>query len=313
MSMMKRYFTICLLLVCIGTPTMAQEDSTRTNADEVKALREEIEMLKKKQEQSERAEKRSERQESMWPKSAPWLITCGNQTLEDKSLGVKYKSDLSFSFSTRKTYDLHKKAIGGMLKFGLDLTWLDINVTRYEKGKGLSMESLSTDLLGNVTSGMFNSFEDYFNAADKQALSGNLDDMDIIDIMNRIDVGKFQVSANILAIGPNIRVAPFYPIGLKWLDKIKIGVYAHYVPTYSALILTEKESDPVVCGGYMSCWRFGANLTIGRIGIGVEHEMGDGTLKKWNFNSDSDDKVNVTTDKVDYSMYGSRLYIGVKF
>ena len=193
---------------------------------------------------------------------------------------MKYKSDFSFSTSKRRTYDLHHKAIGGMLKFGIDMTWLDISFTRYEKGKKLSLASLSQSLMGNVTNGTFANFSDYFNAADKKALSDMSGD-NLTDLVNRIDLGKFQISANILAVGPNVRIAPFYPIGSRFLDKIKIGAYAHYIPTYSALIFTDGESDPVVCGGYMSCWRYGATLSFGTFGIGVERYMGDGNLKRW--------------------------------
>lgn len=248
-----------------------------------------------------------------WPKSSPLLLTYGSQTLEDETLDVKYKSDFAFSLSQRRTYDLHSNAIGGMLKFGIDLNWFDINVARYAKGKGLSLSSLAQNLMGNVTSGTYGTFDDYFDAADRSALAAS-DKQDIADVLNRIDLGKYQVSATIVGVGPSVRVAPFRALGKSWLDRIRVGVYAHYLPTYTALIFTCEDEDPVVCGGYMSCWRYGGNISFGRIGVGVEHQWGKGKLKKFKAGSKDDgDGIDISSEKVSYLLSGTRFYVGIRF
>ena len=250
---------------------------------------------------------------NLWPKSSPTLISFGSQTLKDEALDVKYKSDFSFSLSQRHTYDLHKEAIGGMVKIGIDLNWFDISVARYAKGKGLSLNSLAQSLMGIVTSGPYDSFEDYFDAADQSALAAS-DREDVSDILNRIDLGKYLISATIVGVGPSVRVAPFKSLGKAWLEKFKVGVYAHYLPTYSALIFTSEEEDPAVCGGYMSCWRYGGNITYGRVGIGIEHQWGKGKLKKFSSSSKDDgDGIDITSEKVSYLVSGTRFYVGIRF
>lgn len=55
-----------------------------------------------------------------------------NQTVKNElSSNFNIKSDWGASLSWGKTFYLHKKPIGGMLKFGLDWTWLDINGAGY--------------------------------------------------------------------------------------------------------------------------------------------------------------------------------------
>lgn len=313
--MMTRHITAALLAMLLAQTALAQTaDSTLTaDNDEVTQLREEVAQLREEQDRTFKQLRKQSRQEDMWPKSSPIMISYGNQTLEDEALGVKYKSDLSLSVSKRHTYDLHRSAIAGMVKIGLDVSWFDVSVARYEKGKGLSLGDLSQSLMGNVTSGVYGSFEDYFNTADNKALAAS-DHQGLSDIINRVDLGKFQISANVVGIGPSVRVAPFYPIGKRWLDKIKVGFYFHYLPTFSALVFTSENEDPVVCGGYMSCWRYGGNITFGRIGIGVEHQWGEGKLKKFNFGSDDDDEgINITSEKVNYLVKGTRFYVGFRF
>ena len=54
------------------------------------------------------------------------------QTLTFPELGdMTWKSDLGVSFSSGQTYYLHKKPIAGMMKFGLDVTWFDVNYVKY--------------------------------------------------------------------------------------------------------------------------------------------------------------------------------------
>ncbi len=52
------------------------------------------------------------------------------QTLTDKSTGIELQSDFGVSLSSGKTYYLHKKPLAGMIKFGLDWTWMDLNYAK---------------------------------------------------------------------------------------------------------------------------------------------------------------------------------------
>ncbi len=71
------------------------------------------------------------------------------QTLTDKTFGGEIKSDFGVSLSNGKTYYLHKKPIAGMMKFGLDWSWMDINYAKSttqvideENGGAVSSEAM---------------------------------------------------------------------------------------------------------------------------------------------------------------------------
>lgn len=55
------------------------------------------------------------------------------QTLTGQD-GGELKSDLGASISWGRTYYLHRKPLFGMLKFGLDWSWLDLNYAKYGLG-----------------------------------------------------------------------------------------------------------------------------------------------------------------------------------
>lgn len=65
------------------------------------------------------------------------------------------ESKFGFSYSMGRTYYLHKKPLAGMIKFGLDFSYLDVTVASFDNsnGKGLSFgddeEALEIDLKRN--------------------------------------------------------------------------------------------------------------------------------------------------------------------
>lgn len=56
-------------------------------------------------------------------------ISYGLQTL--KSDNTDLKSDMAFAITLGRTYYLHKKPIAGIMKFGLDWSYLDVNFAKY--------------------------------------------------------------------------------------------------------------------------------------------------------------------------------------
>ena len=306
--MTKRYLLAILLAAGMTTTISAQDDTTESIA----AIRQELEQLKAQRRADSLNTATQARDERIWRKSAPWILMYGTQSIDDGT--VRFKSGTSIGLAKRRTYFLHNKAIAGMVKFGLDVGWTELSVTRYAKGKGLSMKGLMSSAMGNVTDGNYATMDDYFDAASKSALDASDErDAEMDDILNRLDVGKFQISGG-FAIGPSIHVVPFYALNKKGLDRIKVGAYFHYVPTFTALVFTGSDEDTSISGGYMGQWRYGVNLRYGRFGIGVEHQWGSGTLKR--FNTESDDKdsdASPVGDKVHYNTSATRFYIGVKF
>ena len=256
--------------------------------------------------------------QEVWKNSSPVGISYSTQTLKEDATGLEYKSDFAFGIFKRKTFNLHKYPIADVLMFGLDVNFLEVSVARYAKGKGLSLGNLAGNLTGTITSGNYASFDDYFNDAYNQAPDEGLDDIDVGGMLNRLNVGKFQITAHVVGIGPSVKVAPFGAGLNSTLSKIKLTGYFHYLPTYSALVFTGDgdDEDPTVCGGYMSCWRGGASLQYGRIGIGVERFWGSGNLKKLKIGDGDNENegLNITKgEKSKYLLSGLRFYVGLKF
>ena len=301
------------LRIIVAAMALASTTTTVSAQEDIASMRQEINELKAQLAEKDKKEANNAQQEKMWRSSSPMIITYGENAIEDEAAGVKYKSDLSVGFAKRHTYYLHNKAIAGMVKFGIDVAWTDFNFTRYAKGKGLSVGTMVNDVMGNVTSGNFNSYEDYFNAAYNNA-QGAEEHIDVSGMLNRLDVGKYQLDATIIGLGPSVKIAPFHPIGKAWLSNIKVSGYFQYLPTMTTLLFSGDEKT-VICGGYMSRWRYGANISFGRFGIGVEHSWGKGNLTSWNVDDDDDDKdgLNITDDKIKYITSGTRLYIGIQF
>lgn len=249
-----------------------------------------------------------ERNADIWKKSAPVILGYNWQSLTDNSniLTPKYKSSVAINLSTRRTFYLHKKALGSMAKFGLDLTWMDMSMAMYAKGKGIigSIKDAIGGVTGNTASGTFDNFDDYFNTAKDNAIS-NYNDDDEFDFSS-IDVGKMQLSVGILGIGPSIRLAPFYPLNKPALDKIRLTLYFHYQPTFTLVAFTGDET--FVNGGYVGMWRYGANLAYGRFGIGIEHSWAKNNKLSTMFSDEDDDH----SGKRNFNFSSTRLYIAFK-
>ncbi len=124
-SMKKIYILMGLLLVVSGVRAQEQgQDDTSRRLDSlqqvVNRLTTNVETLEK-----------DNLNQAIWKDRAKYFnIGYVNQTVTDKTFGGEIKSDFGVSLSSGKTYYLHKKPIVGMIKFGLDWTWLDINYAK---------------------------------------------------------------------------------------------------------------------------------------------------------------------------------------
>lgn len=123
--MKKICFLMGLLLAVTGVGAQEQNgDATTQRLDSlqqvVNTLTSNVETLEKE-----------ELNRKIWKDRAKYFnLGYVNQTLTDKTQGFDVKSDFGVSLSNGKTYYLHKKPIAGMIKFGLDWTWLDINYAK---------------------------------------------------------------------------------------------------------------------------------------------------------------------------------------
>ena len=138
---------ICLLALCaVSYGTYAQE-SERTGGDSrrLDSLQQVVNALSSRVEDTERAELNR----AVWKDRAKYFnLGYVRQTLADKTYGGELKSDFGASLSWGKTYYLHRKPLFGMLKFGLDWSWMDINYAKsaVEMFDESSAEDFSSDV-----------------------------------------------------------------------------------------------------------------------------------------------------------------------
>lgn len=123
--MRVKNFIIVSLLGLLSVPAMAQNiDEERT--DSLQQIVDEI-SEKNKQLEAEALDKK------IWKDRAKYFnISYVKQSLSPADVDYKYNSSLGVAITNGRTYYLHKKPILGMIKFGIDWSFFDVNVAMYE-------------------------------------------------------------------------------------------------------------------------------------------------------------------------------------
>lgn len=123
---MKKIYVVMGLLLGV-TGAWAQETSDEATAQRLDSLQQVVNQLTSNVTTLEK----ENQSRAIWKDRSKYFnIGYVNQTLTDQGNGREFKSDFGVSLSSGKTYYLHKKPIAGMIKFGLDWTWLDINYAK---------------------------------------------------------------------------------------------------------------------------------------------------------------------------------------
>lgn len=123
--MRKTLLSICAVILCLSA-TAHPSDSKSETSDSTTVQY----ILENKQKDDTDLYAEYER---IWKRRSKFInIGYVFQTLTFPELdNMKWKSDIGISFSSGQTYYLHKKPIAGMMKFGLDVTWFDVNYAKY--------------------------------------------------------------------------------------------------------------------------------------------------------------------------------------
>ena len=103
-----------------------------------------------------------------------------------------------------------------------------------------------------------------------------------------INLGNHLIDAS-LRVGPSLTINP--------IDKLKVHLYFHYVPTYSMLLLDSNFSHT-----YESCFDYGASISYKVIGLGIEYRWGhakhnNATLLEF---SDYNDRTQINTSALSF-------------
>lgn len=175
---MRRFLLLCVMSFVAAFCAKAEEMSISVDShtadqenvqEELRQMRSELDALKEK-----------EKQTSMWGRQKALKIGIADNTwtpeaVDGEDLG-KFKPNYGYSLGLNKTYFLHRRAIAGCLKFGIEVTWFDLSYINYKANPNWS---------------------DHFGSA-----SGYYDEFDIPNVgSNQIDIA--------MGLGISANVAPF--------------------------------------------------------------------------------------------------------
>ena len=256
---------------------------------------------------------RKDKLRSVWEKRSTFFnIGYVNETLTNKdmeTLWSEMKSKYGVSISIGHTYYMPRKPILGMIRFGIDCTWLDLNYGYFDNKEEANQQDY----------GMKGQIKEYINYSGEK-----------IDLTTAFPGEKLyepmrfghHISAGI-GVGPSVTVNP--------VGDLKISGYFHVVPTYNCMLVkTDKLEvwqsyddqnkynkgsyrNTEILHGFTLMTKFGASIAFKAISLGVESRSGSGKMRY----EETDDIV-AGVDKGEaikqkFKVSTTRFYIGFRF
>lgn len=169
---------------------------------------------------------------------------------------------------------LHKKPIGGVLKFGLD-HGSNINYSLFDMKEDFSDYKGPTGYLGPN--------------------SGIYDDDDDSDGLP--DIGMHYVAVG-YGIGLSVTVNP--------VAKLRVNGYCHFVPSVAMVI-----SNSEISAGFMPYVKYGAEVSYSKVGVGIE--WGSGMSKMSDVLSQLVSDSDSSPEKKKYYSNYMRIYLSLRF
>ncbi len=191
---------------------------------------------------------------AIWKDRAKWFsIGIGKQTLTHRDVpGLEWNSDLALSLMWGRTYYFPKKAWFGMLKVGIDFSWMDISYAKYKDVMEVADEG-DYPMYGG-------SYGDYYSSYDDE---------------EDLDLGVWQAEYA-MRIGPSVTINPVH--------HLKVGLYAHFVPTASAVSMNDEVNVQFVPN-----FAFGGSIAWKVISVGFEGRWGKANYKSFSIDDESYD------------------------
>lgn len=180
---------------------VTQNDSITTTQEQVSAdsLHQLVNTLQEERLQKEKEEKLRRQ----WSRPKYFNLFYGKQDLDMKGqTPVRFDSDIHAGLGIGKTFYLHKKPILGLIKFGLDWTYFQVDYTKY------SFDDVYTDF-GIGPDGTWG----------EQEITETYN-------MHKVELG--------MQFGPSITVRP--------VGSLKVNAYFRYAPSASIFCLEEEFS-----------------------------------------------------------------------
>ncbi len=259
---------------------------------------EEIEMLKQtvaelqasiqsSQETLQKTEKDTHNK-SIWNNRAKYFnIYYVDQSLKQKNINGVWKNEIGIALALGKTFYLHKNPILGMIKFGIDWSYFDINFSKYKDQWGF----FNGNYEYSASSG--NYYDDYY-----------YDDEDSSEDVYQAEIGT--------AIGVSLTINPY--------DHIKVSGHFRVIPSYSMLYADEDFSS-----SYGTFFSVGGAISYKVISVGIEGRWGNTKYNSFLNLSDIDDFDEWIEDGIDNISDGNydgsskwrtgsmRVYISFRF
>ena len=172
--------------------------------------------------------------DDIWKFKRKFMLSFTTGTLDQKSrLGGEIDSRWGVSLISGQNIYLHRKPIGGFLRFGLNLE-ADINYLNFAKGNG--------------------TFSDLIH-------SGGSDDV-------QATLGRHYLTIGV-SLGPTASFAPFFASANRKLAALTFRPYFHAVPSYAAYIVSD-DDDVEFYNAFAFFCAAGMEIQWKRLIFGVE-------------------------------------------
>lgn len=225
------------------------------------------------------------RNKAIWKDRAKYFnIAYASQSLTWEDVNGTWKSKIGVGLTSGKTYYLHKKPILGMIKFGIDWSYLDLNFGMYDN-KYVFPDRYTEDEEGNYYS------------------SGNSSDgWDSNDTDDEEDESGDWYQAEIgMQVGPSVTINP--------IGHLKVSGYFRYAPCASVLYV----DDEVSCS-FASFFVCGGAVSYKAISLGVEGRWGSAKYKSVvDINDLESTMEGGNKDKQKWKTGATRFYISFRY
>jgi hypothetical protein len=181
----------------------------------------------------------------------------------------------SFFITKGACYNFPSHALGGVVKFGVDARWFDVQLSKLK-----SFDQSEWSSVIDRTGG----YDDEYSLP---------------------DIGGYFLTLGV-GIGPRVTVAPFSSLDSK-ARFLKASLYFHYRPTLAAYFKSENDESDAACG-FCNMMDFGGSISYRAVAIGIEGSWGSGKLKSLDFDDEGDSSV-----KIKRKLASTRLYISIAF
>ncbi len=267
----------------ISADTIPVEQTQQITAQDYESLSSELTQLKSQLNDMEE----EQRFANIWKRKKYWKFGMGNPSIErTDGDAMTWETDYSVFIQQGRTAYFHSKPLWGMVKFGLDYGFLDINYSKL-KLKSYTSATTSSVVGGGSSTGGFDEIES--EEPDGSALSAL-----------GVDLGMHKLEYS-LHIGPSISINPW--------NHIIVAAYFHVMPVASGILEDDNFSY-----GFGVSMAAGASVSYKVISVGIEGLWNKIKYKQVSFDDESIDEGNIfTSEEFKLKQKGPRFYIAFRF